>query len=92
MANSSTPPTAGGSSDPQRVGQHIDIKGGDNSPVSVNAPFSYAAPGGTANSNTAPPSTTPAPTPTPWWSRASVVWTAVGSLAAIAAVVVAVIK
>lgn len=88
MANSSTPPAAGGSSDPQRVGQHIDVNGGDNSPISVNAPFSYAAPGGTANANTTPPS----PTPAPWWSRASVVWTAVGSLAAIAAVVVAIIK
>lgn len=90
MVSSSTPPAAGGPSDPQRVGQHIDVTSGDNSPISVNAPFSHAAPGGTASASTTPPP--PAPAPTPWWSRASVVWTAVGSLAAIAAVVVAIIK
>jgi hypothetical protein len=67
--------------------QHIHVTGGDNSPVNVTAPFSFAARGGTAHASVSP--STPAP-PTPWWSRAAVVWTAVGSLGTVAAVIVAI--
>lgn len=81
-------PSSGASPQPPRgTGQHIDITSGNHSPVNVNAPFAYAEQGGTARTN-ADPST---PAPTPWWSRASVVWSAVGALATVAGVIVAVL-
>jgi hypothetical protein len=89
MATGSQPSASPSPNQPGAVtGQRIDITGGDNSPVNVTAPFSYAERGGTAHANineTAPASLTP------WWSRAAVVWTAVGSLGAVAAVIVAIL-
>lgn len=87
MTTGSQPPTS--PSPNQRAagtGQNINITGGDNSPVNLSAPYSYAERGGTASA--AQP--TPAP-PSPLWSRTAVVWTAVGALAAVAAVIVAII-
>lgn len=87
MATPPTPPSGGPPNQPPRgAGQHIDVTSGNHSPVNVNAPFSYAEQGGTARTNAEPS----VPTPTPWWSRASVVWSAVGALATAAGVVVAI--
>lgn len=86
-----TPPDPASDTPPPRsrgeAGQQIDITSGNHSPVNVNAPFSYAEQGGTASANTDPAP----PVTTPWWSRAAVVWTAVGALAAVAGVIVAII-
>jgi hypothetical protein len=85
-----TPPNSSGASTNQpsrEPGQRIEVTSGNHSPVNVNAPFSYAEQGGTAHTNADPSS----PAPTPWWSRASVVWSAVGALATVAGVIVAIL-
>ncbi|MFD8525579.1 hypothetical protein ACFV2D_37225 [Streptomyces capillispiralis] len=85
-------PVADPSSSPSRsgAGQRIDITGGDHSPGNVSAPFSNAEQGGTA-SISVNPTAQPAPAP-PWWHRSAVVWTAVGSVAAVVAAVVALLE
>ncbi|MFF0451189.1 hypothetical protein ACFYT4_33235 [Streptomyces sp. NPDC004609] len=82
-SSSPNPPMAG-------AGQSIHISGGDNSPVNVTAPFAHAERGGTASANANANQPTPVP-PVSGWSRAAVVWTAVGALGTIAAVIVAIL-
>jgi hypothetical protein len=82
-----TPPSPSPGQPSRGNGQHIDVNSGDHSPVSINAPFSYAEQNGTANANANPPTATP----TPWFSRSVVLWTAVGAIAAVAGVIVTII-
>lgn len=77
-------------------GQNFNITSGNDSPVNITAANAHASGGSTANANSGHPQ---APTPTaatdvqvPWWNRSIVLWTALGSLAAVAGVIIAVYK
>lgn len=68
-------------------GQSVSVTAGDNSPVIVNAPNAHASHGATANASANQPPEASETTATPWWNRSSVLWTALGSVAAVAAAV-----
>ncbi|MES9617854.1 hypothetical protein ACPCBX_23155 [Streptomyces tuirus] len=68
--------------------QALNITGGDGSTFNITAPNAKADRGGTASANINEP--TPA-TPQPWWHRSSVIWTAIGAVAATASVIATVV-
>ncbi|MBV7700070.1 hypothetical protein [Streptomyces sp. TRM70350] len=68
--------------------QALNITGGDGSTFNITASNAKADRGGTASANVNEP--TPAP-PQPWWHRSSVVWTAIGAVAATASVIATVV-
>lgn len=84
---SSQPNPAAAQPPARGTGQHISITSGDSSPVNVTAPYTVAEAGGTAHAG-AGPLAGPGHA-APLWSRTSVLWTAVGSLGAVAAAVIA---
>ncbi|MFH9889020.1 hypothetical protein ACH4OQ_08255 [Streptomyces luteogriseus] len=68
--------------------QALNITGGDGSTFNITASNAKADRGGTASANINEP--TPA-TPQPWWHRSSVIWTAIGAVAATASVIATVV-
>ncbi|WP_236246827.1 hypothetical protein [Streptomyces sp. CC210A] len=78
----------------QPAGQSFNLNTGDNSPVTVNAPYAHATGGSTATAGvpqTLPsPSTDPAPR-SPWY-RNIVVWTAIAAVAGVGAAIGAFVK
>jgi hypothetical protein len=68
--------------------QALNITGGDGSTFNITASNAKADRGGTASANVNEP--TPA-TPQPWWHRSSVIWTAIGAVAATASVIATVV-
>ncbi|WP_162952811.1 hypothetical protein [Streptomyces sp. 11-1-2] len=82
-AMSSQPPEP----DPQSsAGQSFNITAGDNSPITMNAPYAQAAHGATANAGAVPASSD---TPGGPWFRSNVFWTAVSAIGAVAAAMIA---
>ncbi|MFD3537757.1 hypothetical protein [Streptomyces sp. NPDC058664] len=75
------------------AGQSFNLNAGDNSPVTVNAPYAYAANNSTASAGLpqVPPTTQNAPAPsTPWyrsWAKWGVIAGAVGAVAGVIALV-----
>lgn len=68
------------------AGPSFHFNTGDNSPVSLNAPYAHASGSATASAGTSPPS--PAAAGAPWY-RSSVFWTGLSALATLAAAVIA---
>ncbi|MFF3312941.1 hypothetical protein [Streptomyces sp. NPDC002952] len=71
---------------PVQAGQSVQITAGDNSPVTVHAPYAQASHGGTAQAGAVPDSSD---TGGGTWFRSSVFWTAVSAIAAVVAAVIA---
>ncbi|MFJ8795856.1 hypothetical protein [Streptomyces sp. NPDC102462] len=70
-------------------GSSVQITAGDNSPVTVNAPYAYASHGGNASAGQpAPADQAAAATSVPWY-RSGIFWGAVSALGTVAGVVVA---
>ncbi|MGW2082997.1 hypothetical protein ACWCOW_39990, partial [Streptomyces sp. NPDC001939] len=74
-------------SDPPQPSQAIQVTTGDSSPVSINAPYASATGSGSATTGVPQPA---ADTASPWY-RSGVVWTAVGSIAAVVTVIVTIV-
>ncbi|MGW7821846.1 hypothetical protein ACWGLF_27850 [Streptomyces puniciscabiei] len=78
------------SPDPQPpAGQSVNITAGDNSPVNVSAPYAQASNKSTSSAAVGPSSDDAAAKP--WWNRGAVLWTALGSVAAVVGAVAGVI-
>ncbi|MGP3737586.1 hypothetical protein ACTWJ9_31190 (plasmid) [Streptomyces sp. GDS52] len=74
--------------DPQQ-GHSVRVTAGDNSPVTVNAPYAHASHGGRASAGPpAPPDQSAPATPAPWY-RSGVFWGAVSALGTVAGAIVA---
>ncbi|QOV33248.1 hypothetical protein IM697_23695 [Streptomyces ferrugineus] len=70
-------------------GSSVQITAGDNSPITVNAPYAHATQGGNASAGQpAPADQATGSTPLPWY-RSGIFWGAVSALATVAGVVVA---
>ncbi|WP_406447110.1 hypothetical protein OG782_00150 [Streptomyces sp. NBC_00876] len=65
----------------------FSISAGDGATVNINAPRAHAERGATASANINEPVATPERQP--FWHRTSVIWTAVGAVAAVASVIIA---
>jgi|GEM_PF-5466900 len=73
----------------RQPGSSVQITAGDNSPVTVNAPYAHASDGGNANAGQPTPTDqAAATTPVPWY-RSGIFWGAVSALGTVAGVVVA---
>ena len=73
--------------DPQSpAAQSFHVTAGDNSPITMNAPYARAAHGATANAGAVP---APSDAPRGPWFRSTVFWTAVSAIAAVAAAMIA---
>ncbi|MFF8696708.1 hypothetical protein ACF08W_31285 [Streptomyces sp. NPDC015144] len=73
--------------DPQApAGQSFQITAGDNSPITMHAPYAQASHGATANAGAVPDSSDTTDGP---WFRSNVFWTAVSAIAAVVAAVIA---
>ncbi|MFJ5548689.1 hypothetical protein [Streptomyces sp. NPDC093225] len=75
----------------QPKGQSFNLTTGDNSPVTVNAPYAHATDGSTATAGApGPQPATPVPSPgTPWfrsWAKWGVIAGAIGAIAGVAAI------
>ncbi|MGW7463709.1 hypothetical protein ACWGJT_03145 [Streptomyces xantholiticus] len=70
------------------AGQSFTLSTGDNSPVTVNAPYAHATGKATATAGTPQPSQGATP-PSMSWYRSGVVWTAVSAIGTVGAAVIA---
>ncbi|MEV5783761.1 hypothetical protein ACGFWD_34400 [Streptomyces sp. NPDC048448] len=68
------------------AGQSFQVTTGDNSPITMNAPYAQASHGATANAGAVPAPGDASGGP---WFRSNVFWTAVSAVAAVAAAVIA---
>lgn len=76
--------------DPQPpAGQSVNITAGDNSPVNVSAPYAQASNKSTASATIGRSSDDAAAKP--WWNRGAVLWTALGSVAAVVGAIAAIV-